>query len=104
MRRIRVDDFAPAARKRYADTICLARYGGEIENRNDRTVICKTPLIGIDTLAGIVADNPAKALRIGITLKRPFACIEPVEVADQALQSGMGMFVQKVPRHFTIVI
>src|SRR5205085_12605168 len=104
MCRIGIDDFAPATREGHTDAVAPARHGREIEDRQDRRRIAKTPLPGIYALRCIITDNPAEALGVGVAMQRPLPRIEPVKIAYQALQTRMWMFMQQVPRHFTIMI
>ena len=64
MRGVGVDDFTPVAGQWHANSVIVPRHGSEVEDCNDRASITEAPFISINALSGIIADNPAKTLRI----------------------------------------
>src|SRR6185437_496224 len=103
---IGIEDFAPSAGKGHAHAIVAQHLRREIHD--DDAAFVGLPGFSEpreNAVAGVVGDEPFEAA--GVAIKRVQCrqvAVEPVEIADQTLDAGVGRLLKQMPGKADIVV
>src|SRR4029078_3308424 len=100
-----VEYFPPFAGERHADAVVAIDLGRGIHHHNAAVPgVLALAQPGKDAAVGVMHHQPLKAGVIAIErMQRRHAAIEPVEIADEALNAGMPRLFEKMPVERMIV-
>src|SRR6185312_1104475 len=105
MRRVAVEDFAPAATEWYADAIAVPRHRRHIADDQHRRRIGGVAYEREHRIGAVVADRPLKAGPVAVALmQRQMRSVECIEIADEVLDAGMRGIIERRPIEIEVVI
>ena len=103
---VRIEHFLPLAAERHANAVIAIDVGREIDDHQaPRVLVESLAQPGEHVAVGVIGDQPFEAGLVAIHLvQRGHRAIEPVEIADQRLDAGMGLVLEQVPVERLVVI